>query len=160
MVQLLPMTEEEFKDFLARDIKEYAEENVKAGYWAETEALEKSRREHEQLLPNGPATKDHYLFTIVSETGNKVGLIWLRVQLESPVPSGFIFNLYIDEAFRRKGYARQAMLELEKYAEKLGLKKLTLHVFAHNAGARMLYDQLDYKIGSLNMTKELSSAHE
>lgn len=160
MVQLLPMTEEEFKDFLARDIREYAQENVKAGYWTEAEALEKSRQEHEQLLPDGPATKDNYLFTIKSEAGHKVGLIWLRAQFASPAPSGFIFNLYIDEAFRRKGYARQAMLELEKHAKKLGLKKLALHVFAHNAGARILYDQLDYKVSSLNMTKELSSEYE
>ncbi|HVN16039.1 MAG TPA: GNAT family N-acetyltransferase [Anaerolineales bacterium] len=160
MVQLVQMTEEEFQNFLARDIKEYAEENVKAGYWAETEAMEKSRQDHERLLPDGLATKDHYLFTIESDNGERVGMLWLRVDLASPVPSGFIFDLYVDEAFRRKGYAKQAMLELEKRARELGLKRLALHVFAHNTGAKALYNQLNYKIGSLNMTKDLSSDHE
>ncbi len=160
MVQLTPMVQEEFEVFLARNIKEYAEENIKAGYWAEDEALERSRKDHERLLPDGLTTKDHYLFTIESETGEKVGLIWLRAELASPVPSGFIFDLYIEEAFRRKGYAKQAMLELENRARELGLKKLALHVFAHNTAAQALYDQLDYKVSSLNMTKTLSSNHE
>ena len=62
MIKLIPMTETEFKAYLEEDIKEYAEVNVRNGYWDETEALEKSKQAHDQLLPDGPATKDHHLF--------------------------------------------------------------------------------------------------
>ena len=52
------MTEDEFKAYLEEDIKEYAAVNVRNGYWDESEALEKSRESHNQLLPDGLATKD------------------------------------------------------------------------------------------------------
>lgn len=155
MIKLIDMTPKEFDAFLERDIKEYAEENVKAGYWSKTDALKRSRKEHERLLPEGLKTKDHYLFTIETSLDGRVGMVWLRTDHESPVPSGFIFDLYIDEAFRRKGYARQAMLQLEAKAREFGLKKLGLHVFAHNQGARALYENLGYQVSSLNMIKEL-----
>ena len=158
MVRLVPMTEEEFRAFLERDVKGYAEQNVKAGYWSESQALEKSRQEHERLLPEGLASKDHYLLTIEEvEHGEKVGMVWLSVDRQSSVPFGFIFDLYIAEAFRRRGYARQAMLKLEEKARELGLKKLSLHVFAHDEEARALYEKLGYRVSSLNMLKELAS---
>ena len=160
MVRLVPMTKKDYAAFIERIIPEYAEENVKAGYWAESEALEKSRNETEKLLPDGVATENHYLFTIEAESGERVGMIWLRADLASPVPSGFIFDLHIADEFRRKGYARQAMLELEEQARQLGLKKLGLHVFAHNYGARALYAGLDYQLSSLNMIKELTPSHD
>ena len=40
---LIPMTQPEFEIFLARAIPDYAADNVRAGYWSESEALEKSR---------------------------------------------------------------------------------------------------------------------
>lgn len=155
MVHLVPMTRSEFEAFLERDTREYAEENVKAGYWAEAEALEKSRQEHEKLLPDGLKTKNNHLFTIY-DAENAVGMIWMRANLDSPRPSGFIFDLFIEERFRHKGYATQAMLELEGVARQLGLRQLALHVFAHNQIARRLYEKLDYQVSSLNMMKELS----
>jgi hypothetical protein len=47
------MTEEEFQAFLAESVPEYAAEKVKAGNWTPEEALEKSRKEHTRLLPEG-----------------------------------------------------------------------------------------------------------
>jgi ribosomal protein S18 acetylase RimI-like enzyme len=161
MIQLVPMTQKDFEAFLERDIRAYAEENVKGGYWSEAEALEKSRKEHEGLLPEGLKTKNHYLYTIQdADHGNKVGIIWMRINADSPKPSGFIFDLEIDEPFRRKGYATQAMLRLEEVARRFGLQQLGLHVFAHNQTARALYDKLGYRVASLNMMKPLSSGTE
>jgi ribosomal protein S18 acetylase RimI-like enzyme len=159
MVQLVAMTEKEFDAFLERDIREYAEENVKAGYWSEGEAMEKSRQEHEKLLPNGLKSGDHYLYTIQDmEKGLRVGTIWMRATLDSPQPSGFIFDLFVEEQFRHKGYATQAILQLEEVARKLGLRQLGLHVFAHNQIAIATYEKLNYRVSSLNMIKELTSA--
>ena len=156
-VRLIPMTEEEFKRFLERELAEYAQENVKAGYWSESEALAKSRESHQRLLPEGLATPNHYLFNIQNAvTGDPVGVLWLFANVAAARPSGFIYDLFIEEEFRRRGYARQAMLAVEDKARELGLASIGLHVFAHNTSAKPLYDQLGYQVRSYNMIKELS----
>jgi len=156
MVQLVPMTPEEFEVFLERDIREYAQERVRAGFWSEAEALARSRKEHRALLPDGLKSRYHHLYSIQdSEGGEAVGVLWLKTDFDSSRASGFIFNLEIHEPFRRRGYGRQAMLELENLARSMGLRQLGLHVFAHNQDARALYDGLDYTIASINMLKDL-----
>ena len=148
------MTQPEYEAFLERAIPDYAADNVRAGYWSESEALEKSREAYEKLLPKGLQTENHYLFTLY-DAGEAVGLIWLRADLQSPIKSGFIFELYVDEKFRGKGYGKQAMSLIEEKARELGLKSLGLHVFAVNNVARNLYEAVGYEVSSLNMTKKL-----
>ena len=155
-IRLVRLTQPDFDTYLERDIRLYAEENVRAGYWSEAEALDKSRKAHERLLPEGLATKNHYLFAIQeAATGVTVGSLWLMADRETERPTGFIFDLFVDEPYRRKGYATQAMLALEHEAHALGLTSLGLHVFAHNPAAFDLYQSLDYEVKSLNMTKPL-----
>jgi len=129
-------------------------DNIRAGYWSESEALEKSREGYEKLLPKGVQTENHYLYTLY-DADKAVGMIWIRTDLQSPIKSGFIFELHVDEKFRGKGYGKQAMLLIEKKARELGLKSLGLHVFAVNNVARNLYESVGYEISSLNMTKKL-----
>ena len=82
-------------------------------------------------------------------------MIWIRVDLKSPAKNGFIFELYVDEKFRGKGYGKQAMLLIEEEARELGLKSIGLHVFAVNTVARNLYESIGYETTSLNMVKNL-----
>ncbi len=156
MVRLVPMTDAEFAAFEEHDIQEYAAEEIRAGFWSASDALEKSRQVHEKLLPDGVRTKDHYLYTIQdAETGTPIGALWMMVTLDSPRPSGFVYDIEVYERYRRKGYGRQAMQELEVVARGMGLRQLGLHVFAHNTGARALYQQLGYGVASLNLLKDL-----
>jgi len=154
MPELIPMTQPEFEAFLARVIPGYAADNVRAGYWSESEALEKSREATERLLPKGLHTGNHYLYSLY-DGDNPVGMIWMRVDLESPIKNGFIFDLHVDENFRGKGYGKQAMSLIEEKARELGLKSIGLHVFAVNTVARNLYESVGYEVSSLNMTKKL-----
>ena len=64
MSKLLPMTQAEFEAFLMHGIPEYAADNVRAGYWSESEALEKSRAAYERNLPQGLQTENHFLYTL------------------------------------------------------------------------------------------------
>ncbi len=154
MSKLVPMTQAEYEAFFARLIPEYAADNVKAGYWDESEALEKSRKQTESLLPQGLQTKDHYLYTLY-DGDEAVGLIWLRAEMDRPKKSGFIFDVEIDQKFRGKGYGKQAMLLIEDKARELGLQSIGLHVFASNKVARNLYESIGYETSSLNMIKNL-----
>lgn len=157
MIKLTPMRKAEFEEYYRQDVYKYADENVKAGYWTPAEALEKSISAHQQLLPQGLATPNHYLFMIEdTQRGEKVGVVWLEADSKSPKPDGFIYDLLIYEPYRRQGYATQAMLALEDKAKGTGLQALYLHVFAHNPNAKALYDRLGYQVTSYRMSKPLT----
>ena len=154
MSKLIPMTQAEFDTYFVKLIRDYASDNVRAGYWDEAEALERSRKQTEALLPDGLQTKNHYLYTLY-DGDHAVGMIWLRAELDRPVKSGFIFDVEIKEEFRGKGYGKQIMLLVEEKARELGIMKMGLHVFAYNTVARNLYESIGYETSSLNMLKSL-----
>jgi ribosomal protein S18 acetylase RimI-like enzyme len=153
MSKLTPMTQPEYDVFIERLIPDYAADNVRAGYWSDAEALEKARKQTESLLPQGLQTKDHYFYTLYDD--DAIGMIWLRAELDSPVKSGFIFDVRVEEKFRGKGYGREIMLLIEEKARELGIRKMGLHVFAYNNVAKNLYESLGYELSSLNMLKSL-----
>lgn len=153
-VTLKSMTQPEFQEYKTFLIEGYARENVEAGYWDESEALEKSRHSIESLLPHGVDTPNHYIYTVRAEN-QRVGVIWMRATLDAALKSGFIFDITIDANRRGQGYGRQAMLLVEERARQLGLTQMGLHVFAKNSVARRLYASLGYETQSLNMSKKL-----
>jgi len=154
MIRLVPMTESEFDAYMEKVIPEYAAENVRAGYWSDEEALERSRKSFNGLLPQGVKTENNYLFRVkLEESGEKIGMVWMKH--EAPRTHGFIFDISLDEAQRGKGYGKQAMLALEEKARDLGLETIGLHVFAYNTAAMKLYKGLGYEVTSQNMTKRL-----
>jgi len=156
MIQLEPMPEDEFNEFLEQAVRDYAEENVKGGRWSQENALERSRKDYANLLPEGLNTKDHYLFQVVDmEKKLKLGVIWLHTRFDDFHPSGFIYEILIDEPFRGQGYGKQAMLAIEEKAREFGLKSIGLHVFVHNTIAVKLYEKLGYQNQSLLMSKDL-----
>ena len=156
MLQLVPMTEPEFQAFRAADIAEYAQEHVKAGRWGPEESLRLAEQEFNDLLPDGLATPNQYLFALTDEAlGTQVGRLWFAVQQEGSEPTAFVFNIVIFEAFRRQGYGMQAMQALEEKVRALGLATISLHVFGHNQAARALYEKLGYVTTNVMMRKIL-----
>ena len=157
MVRLVPMTDAEFQTYLEFDIQRYAEGQVKAGNWDAAEALEKSRRDHQQLLPDGLATRNHHLFSLEDEdTGSKVGMIWFALDDQEPHRTAYVYDFIIHDEFRRRGYGTQALQALEIKVKELGINKISLHVFEHNHAARALYEKVGYEITGLDMLKRLS----
>lgn len=156
MIHLVPMTADEFEPYLTRAIAGYAADNVKAGYWNSTEALQRSEQEFKHLLPEGVATAGNYLYSIKDpDLGENVGMIWLAALERGSVKRGFIYDFKIVEAKQGRGYGRQALQAIDDVARSLGLPSIGLHVFAHNSVARHLYETAGYEVASLNMVKRL-----
>jgi ribosomal protein S18 acetylase RimI-like enzyme len=155
-VRLIPMTNEEIEQYLERDLAVLARENVLAGYWGEEEALERARKAHHNTLPQGAMTAGHHFFHAMdSVTNEKVGLLWIFHDLVSRPPTGFIYDLVIDEGVRRRGYGEATMHALEDLASEAGLRSIGLHVYGHNHAACRLYEKLGYTVRSFNMIKPL-----
>jgi len=68
----------------------------------------------------------------------------------------WLWDVYIEEAARGKGYARAALLLGEELAAAHGATSIGLSVFGFNAGAKALYDSLGYVTTSIKMAKQLS----
>jgi len=157
MIQFIKMTEAAYAAYLPEAIQEYAQEKVKAGTWAEVEAVDRSTAEYGQLLPDGIQTKQHYLFSILDDAEQPpVGMIWFQVSEMTHGRTAFIFDFKIEAGHQGKGYGRQAMEVLEQVARRMNIKKIKLHVFAHNTRAIHLYETTGFLTTDLHMTKTLN----
>ncbi len=156
MIELVPMTQQDFDAYLEWSIPLYGEEMVQAGYWTAEQAAEKSRKEMTELLPQGLSTPDQFLFIVREvQSGEKVGLIWLGVHNRQAGPVGFIYDFLIEERARRQGYGTQTLLAAEEKVRQLGLSSIGLHVFGFNKPAIALYEKLGYEMASIQMRKKL-----
>lgn len=155
-IDLVPLTPEQYEVWLPRAITEYAEEHTVTGRWSREEAEGNSRAEFTKLLPQGVATPEHRLWSIVRrEDQEPVGVLWYQVT-QKPRPIAFIYNIEVFPEYRRRGYAEQAMLTLEDEARRMGLEGIRLHVFGHNSAARPLYEKLGYVATNIQMLKRLT----
>lgn len=157
MIKFEKMSEAAYDAYLPEAIDEYAAEKVKAGTWAEVEAVERSTADYAELLPDGIQTKQHYLFSIIEETEQApVGMIWFQVSEEIQGRTAFIFDFKIEDAHQGKGYGRQAIEMLEQVARRMNIKKIKLHVFAHNTRAIHLYERTGFVTTDLHMEKTVN----
>lgn len=151
MVKLEPLQQEDFEPFLERQIRGYAEDHVRNGNWPAAEALERSRNEFEHYLPDGIHSKDQYLYSIIEGRGDKIGVLWVQVKDQK----AFIFEFVIDEAYRGKGYGKQALAAMDEKLKSMDVESVGLHVFGDNIAAQELYKKVGYQITGIQMKKTL-----
>jgi len=156
MTRLEPMTQARYDAWLDVTIRDYADEKIRSGnYPDDGTGLERSKAEFVALLPNGLQTPNHELRTMVDDDGNDVGYVWWTVEDRPPGRVVFIYDIAVDEAFRRRGHAQAALEVLEDYAREHGCIGVMLHVFGTNAGARQLYLKAGYEETNVLMLKRV-----
>src|SRR5215216_5171281 len=151
MVKLEPLQQKDFEQFFDHAIRDYAEDHVRNGNWSIEEALERSRKEFEHNLPDGIHSKDQYLYSIIDERGNKIGVLWVQVKDRK----AFIFDFVIDKAFRGKSYGKQALAALDENLKTMDVESIGLHVFGDNIVAQELYKKAGFQITDIQMKKTL-----
>jgi len=67
----------------------------------------------------------------------------------------WVYAVEVDEAFRGRGYGREAMLLAETEARARGMRSLGLNVHGSNAIARSLYTSLGYHVTMQQMKKTI-----
>lgn len=68
---------------------------------------------------------------------------------------GFVFDLWVEPQYRRGGVARALMLETLRRFERIGVKQVRLETAAPNEAARKLFASLGFRVGSVDMLKDL-----
>ena len=144
LVELRPMTPHSFDAYLAAAIDEYAGEirHTDGGTWSA--ALDRSRADYDELLPDGLATRRQVLFDVVERaTGDTVGALWLELR---PPSAAFVYDVHLTSSARGRGLGRAAMLAGAHWCRARALHVLGLSVFGRNAVARGLYESLGYTV--------------
>ncbi len=148
------MTDQEFETYIERLIPDYAQEHVRAGSFPKAEAEQQARAQIDALLPQGIHTRNHYFFVVEDEvTGDAVGILWFARRDWPSGATAFVYDIEIDERFRRRGYASQAFRLLEDRVRELDIPSISLHVFGHNTAAREMYRKLGYEETHIQMEK-------
>jgi ribosomal protein S18 acetylase RimI-like enzyme len=148
-VRLEPMTEDQYQPWRAEAEAHYAQSVAASGQSAEA-AARSAADTYARLLPEEFATPDHH-FWHAYDGERRVGFLWIKVTLET----AFVYNIAVEEDVRRRGYGRAIMLAAERWCHANALTRIGLHVFAHNTGARALYEQLGFAETGRNMAKDL-----
>lgn len=156
MVDLVPMTPEEFEAFMVVSMRDQAQGQVQAGAWRPEEADKNIEMLRSQFLPAGLATPNHFFFTVKEAgAGGSVGGLWYMLVEEEGRRQFFVLDIQIDPAYRRQGYGSQAFQAMEEKGHELGVGTIALHVFEHNHPARAMYEKLGYSGGGAMMAKQL-----
>ena len=137
-LELQPMTDAEFDSFMSSMVEDFAGELVGTGM-SEEAAGQRSREQLAQLVPDGQRSPGMVFFT-ARVGGEPVGRLWLCT-LD---PMAFVYDVEVLEDQRRKGYGAAIMNAGALWSREQGHAVLGLNVFAHNPGARALYDRLGY----------------
>lgn len=153
-LRLRPMRDDEFADWypLLRD--GYAEDMVRDAGLEPERAAAKAEEDMEQLFPGARPAAEQLVF-VVEADGAAVGNLWLCEREDSFHRGMFIYNVWIDEVHRGRGYGRQAMLLAEQETRRRGLDRISLNVFGGNAVARGLYSSHGYEENAVATSKRL-----
>jgi ribosomal protein S18 acetylase RimI-like enzyme len=150
------MTQAEFDDYLEWAVPEYADELIRNTGIAREEAERHAQRAFGAALPYGLTTPDHRFLTAAdADTGEHVGVLWTARQRRDGAELVWIFDIWVDEPMRGRGYGRCLMELAEEEARGMGVARIELNVYGDNARARNLYESLGYTEMSRQMYKVL-----
>jgi RimJ/RimL family protein N-acetyltransferase len=156
LVELDDAPYREYRDHLVRD---YAADKVRAGAWSESEAHIRAAKDVDGLLPEGPATQGHFLYSVREDAADAaVGTVWFALRDSGVGRYVWIYDIIINENFRRRGYASRTLELVEARARELGANSVELHVFGLNQGAQALYEKVGYSVTSITMAKLVGAA--
>ncbi|ASU39798.1 hypothetical protein hmeg3_16925 [Herbaspirillum sp. meg3] len=157
-LKMIPMTTADFERFVETSSADYAEQCRLTGLPSLETSQPEAFENLQVMLPQGPATPGQYLMLLQDEeSGASVGQIWFGEVTEDNETSAFLYDLMIDPAYRRRGFAAAALELLQEEVKLRGLGSLSLNVFAHNEAAQALYRKAGFIASEITMVRTLSS---
>ena len=154
VVSLRQMSEDEYAAWRPRSLETFAEDLARATGRPLEAARGRAQAVFEDLLPDGLATARTWLWIVLDADGGRVGTLWIGPHPQRQ-EAAFVYDLEIEEPFRRRGHGRAAMLAAEGLVAQAGVTELGLSVFGFNGSAKDLYDSIGYTVVATQMTKPL-----
>jgi ribosomal protein S18 acetylase RimI-like enzyme len=155
-VTLRAMTASEFDEWQSAIAEEYAAEQIAAGRWPESGAIDRAREENRGLLPQGLTTPRMLILRGVDAAGEPVGRAWVALDHPRGVPGvAFLYDIEVVGSRRGEGFGRALLNAVERATKTAGAAALELNVFGSNRAAITLYDSAGYTVITQQMRKTL-----
>lgn len=105
-------------------------------------------------------SRDRAIFVAEGPTGEVVGYTILggATSMLSPLPYGFVYDLWVAPHARRRGVARALLAHATAWCRAQGYAKLKLEVGARNEAARALYTSAGFAEERLHLGMPLTGA--
>ncbi len=154
-------TDQDFKRFLALNLNAMIAYGFIAPDASQTE-IEKQYQEVHQYIK----TKEKNMILLATPKSPSLpaaGFIW-AAERDGREPWYFgeqpawIYNIWVEPAFRRQGLATLLMDACREWAETEGFARLGLHVFGTNQAAIKLYERTGFKVGHQYLQKKLNES--
>ncbi len=145
-VMLIKMNQSEFKPYSKWSVKAYADHLIKSGDEKfRFKALKAAKSEFNDVFPNGADSADNYLYVVVNEKNEKIGVIGYQ---KSPFEenAAFVTENVIKEEYRGKGYGKSAFVKIQEDAREKGFSKMVLNVFKHTPVSFSMYEKNGFKV--------------
>jgi ribosomal protein S18 acetylase RimI-like enzyme len=139
-MRLVPKSPAKAASYLDGSWRNYAGEVAHEHGLALEDALAKTRKQFDSILPQGAATPGHDFFDL--EADGVIGSLWVT-ERDGDL---FLYDIMIDASHRGRGHGTAAMQAVEALARERGAAGIGLSVFAHNEGAIRLYERLGYEV--------------
>ncbi len=144
-VSLVRMNGDEFAVYAKWSSKNYAEHLLRSGYEKfRFRARRAAKSEFNDIFPDGADSADNYLYIVMSEKGEKIGVLGYQ---KSPFEenAAFVTENIIKEEYRGRGYGKSAFVKLQEDAKEKGFEKMVLNVFKHTPVSYAMYEKNGFK---------------
>ena len=122
-------------------------------------AAYRGRAENHERLPIGPDATDQ-LFWTSYDGDTEVGMVWLSMSTRSDGRHAFGRDLWVDELWRHRGYARAIMVAAEQACRDRGVVAVDVDLDGPDHGARSSYEQMGFTVTATRMGKDLCDPRE
>ncbi|MGC8515802.1 MAG: GNAT family N-acetyltransferase [Thermoplasmata archaeon] len=153
MLDFKPMSRDEFSAYWKYSVESWKRDMDEAGLIEKGISFEKAEEYVKKFLPNGIDTPGHHLMHIMDDEAT-IGSIWFEIR-DKGVREAYLWDIIINESYRRKGYGTGTMRRLEQFIKKEGAERISLNVFGSNTIARNLYVKMGYHEAAITMIKYL-----
>jgi ribosomal protein S18 acetylase RimI-like enzyme len=149
VVELRPMTPEEYGRWRGPAVADYAQAWVDSGILTPEEAKQRAETQFAELLPDGLDTAQQVFFTPV-DGDEPVGMLWVHFD-DGGERRAFIYDIQVWDHLRRRGYGRAIIEALVDEARRRGARSIGLNVFGSNPGAKALYERAGFEVTATQM---------
>lgn len=158
MIFLNEMDEGTAEQYISHVKKLYAAQSAAAYGWPEKQAIEYSTKTIDAELNNKNSKQYFYDIDSSEET---VGALWFAIEKEFDASVAYLYMIKIDAMHQRKGYAKQALENLESLVlSRHGVKRIYLSVHAYNNRAFDIYRKFGFNALNTKMYKDIQPCAE
>jgi len=160
-VVLRKMHQDEYPTYCEYFLDDYSREIAQNYGHSIDVALELAKKDLHLNFPNGFENNNHSLLCIdanVNDNDNDkvclVGYLWHSINKSDN--STFIYDFFVEPAYRGKGLGKLAIAVFENQLSSAGISQINLRVAYHNKRAFSLYQKVGFTITGINMSKNIT----